>query len=430
MATAALRKHPLAWALLALVLVALLVLGWRVLRPPQVDALRVQAVPLVRTLQVSARVATDARVEVGATVTGRVERVLVQEGEAVRAGQPLVQLEQDELQAALAQAEAALVQAQARVAGLRGTGRDALAAAVAQADAQLRSARAELARNEQLVAQGFVSAARLDESRRAVDVAAAQRAAAVAQSRATGDGGTDLAQAQAQVTVARAAVDAARARLAQTSLVAPADARVLARQVEPGQIVQPGRALLRLALDGPRQLVAQVDERFLEQLRIGHPASAVADAYPGQRFSARVASLAPAVDPQRGAIEVKFALGPQPPDFLREDLTVSVEVETGRREQALVLPLAALRGPDTVWVVQAGRVEERRLRMGLRTLEAVEVLGGLSPGDLVLLDEARVGARVRPRELPWQPRGEPSAAAPGTGGSDPLGSLAGGAVGR
>src|SRR5690606_34175489 len=161
------------------------------------------------------------------------------------------------------------------------------------------------------------SAAQLDEARRAAAVAEAQVSSARAQLQASQDAGSDVAQARAQLDVARAATGAARARLAQASLRAPLDARVLVREVEPGQIVQPGKALLSLALAGPTQLVAQVDERFLDQLRPGQEATVVADAFPSQRFAARVLSLAPAVDAQRGAIEVKFALVDAPPAFLR-----------------------------------------------------------------------------------------------------------------
>jgi HlyD family secretion protein len=173
--------------------------------------------------------------------------------------------------------------------------------------------------------------------------------------------------------------------------------------------VQPGRALMSLALAGPTQLSAQVDERFLDQLQPGQPAAVVADAFAGQRFAARVLSIAPAVDAQRGAIEVKFALEQQPPAFLREDMTLSVEVDTARRERALVLPLSALRrqAPDasaTVWVAQAGRAQERSVRLGLRTLDAVEVLGGLVEGDAVLLsNKLKAGDRVRVRAVVWQP---------------------------
>lgn len=357
------------WVLLAMVLgaclLALLVLG---LRAPQAPAYVVQAAPLVRTLQFSARVATLSRVEIGSTVTGRVAQVRVREGARVQRGEVLLHLETDELRAAEAQA----------------------VASERQAEATLQAARATLARAEQLVKQNFYSAAQLDEARRALDVA------------------------QAQLGAARAAVGAARARLEQARIEAPAAARVLARMVEPGQIVQPGKALMSLALEGPTQLLAQVDERFLDQLRVGQPATVVADAYPGQRFAARVLSIAPLVDAQRGAVEVKFALVEAPPAFLREDMTLSVEVETARRERALALPLVLLQDARgdvaTVQVAVDGRVQGRTLRLGLRTLAAVEVLEGLQAGEAVLSGQTyRTGQRVRVLPLDTLP------AAPGAG---------------
>ncbi len=410
-------------------------------RGPQVEVIEVRRAPLVRTLQFSARVATLSRVDIGSTLTGRVEQVKVREGDAVQAGDVLVQLEGDELRAALAQAEAAEQQARAALAGLRGSGRTTAQGALAQADATERAASAALARAEQLVAQGFYSGAQLDEARRAAAVAGAQARSARAQAQASQDAGTDVAQAQAQLDVARAAAGAARARLAQARLRAPLDARLLVRVVVPGQIVQPGKALLSLALAGPTQLVAQVDERFLDQLRPGQSAAVVADAFPDQRFAARVWSLAPAVDAQRGAIEVKFALAGTPPAFLREDMTLSVEVETGRRDSALVLPQAALRpltagdagafaakanaantanampaalqgsAREVLVVVQGGRTQLRSIRLGLHTLGAVEVLDGLQEGEQVLVRSGgadgtlQPGQRVRARPVAWSPAG-------------------------
>lgn len=385
---------------------------WFVQKSPRVDVLELRYAPLLRTLQFSARVATLSRVDVGSTVTGRVAQVRVAEGSQVRQGEVLIQLETEELRAAVTQAQASERQAQARLAGLRSTGRTATQAGLAQADSTLKAAEAELARTQQLVKQGFLSEARLDEVRRAVEVARAQQAGARAQTQANAEAGTDVAQAQAQLALASAATAAARARLAQAAVLAPTDARVLTRDAEPGQIVQPGKALMRLALAGPTQLTAQVDERFLDQLQAGQKAAVVADAFADQRFAARVLSIAPAVDAQRGAIEVKFALEQQAPVFLREDMTLSVEVETGRRERALVLPLSALRTQPspttaTVLVADAGRAQERQLRLGLRTLDAVEVLEGLAEGEAVLLgSSAQAGARIRTRGVTWTP-GQP-----------------------
>ncbi|MCZ8252549.1 MAG: efflux RND transporter periplasmic adaptor subunit [Hylemonella sp.] len=366
---------------IALALVLLLALAWMAVmawRAPRAEALLVQSGPLLRTLQFSARVATLSRVEIGSTVTGRVAQVQVREGAQVRRGEVLVRLETEELRAAEAQA----------------------VAAERQADATLQAARATLARAEQLVRQNFYSVAQLDEAKRALDVALAQQGAA------------------------RAAVTAAHARLEQTRIEAPADARVLARMVEPGQIVQPGKALLNLALAGPTQLVAQVDERFLDQLQVGQTATVVADAFAGERFAARVQSIAPLVDAQRGAVEVKLGLLQEAPAFLREDMTLSVEVETARREQALALPLAVLRQPtgDTARVLVAvdGVVQERTLRLGLHTLAAAEVLDGLRIGDAVLIGSAfKIGQRVTVLVVPWQPtlRAAPRDEASGSAGS-------------
>ena len=400
--------------ILALLLLALAV--WSSLRPPQAAAVTASQAALVRTLQFAARVATPSRVDVGSTLTARVREVRVSEGASVAAGDVLIRLDSEELRATLAQAQASERQAQARLSGLRSTGRLAVQAQVTQAESVLVAARAELERTQGLVGQGFVSQSRLDEARRAVDVAQAQLDAARAQRDANADTGTDVAQAQAQLALASAARQSAQVRLQEAEITAPARGRVLARSVEPGQIVQPGRALLTLALAGPLQLVAQVDERYLEQLAPGQPARVLADAYPAQAFPAQVLSIAPVVDAQRGAIEVKFALPAPVPDFLREDMTVSVEVETARREKALVVPVGALRsdasGGQTVWVAREGRVEARPVRLGLRTLASVEVIEGLSAGEAVLVGPAP-GPGARVRAVPGAAAAAPQA---GTGG--------------
>lgn len=385
---------------LLLLAAAAVVLGgaafaWRALRPPLLPAVVVQAGPLERTLVFSARVASRSRVDVGATVTGRVAAVAVREGDVVAAGDPLLTLESDELHATLAQAEASERQAAARLAGLRSTGRSAVQAGVAQAESVLRAAAADLQRTQDLVSRGFLSTARLDEAQRALAVAQAQRDNAVAQAGANADGGTDIAQAQAQLAQAQAAAATARARLAQARIVAPSAARVLRRAVEPGQIVQAGRALLTLALDSPLELVGQVDERYLEQLQPGQAARVRADAFAQSPFAAAVRQVSPLVDAQRGSVEIKLQPQGPAPAFLREDMTLSVEVSTGRRERALVLPVAALDG-SRVRVLQDGRVQAREVRLGLVTLDAVEVTQGLAAGDVVLLDpSAEPGSRAR-----------------------------------
>ncbi len=401
--------------LIPLLLCSVAALLWFGLRPPSADSVTVQPTGLVRSVQFSARVATLARVEVGSTLTARVAQVLVREGAQVRAGDVLVRLESDELQAAVVQAQAAQTQAQARLQGLRSTGRAQSQASLAQTQATVHAAQADVVRTQKLVAQGFLSPARLDEVQRALSVAQAAQTGAAAQVQASAESGTDIRQAQAQFDAARAANQAAQARLSQMVLRAPSDAQVLARTVEPGQIVQPGRALLSLALVGPTQLKAQVDERFLAELVPGQPATVVADAFANQRLAAQVAFIAPAVDVQRGAVEVTLTLDKPAPAFLREDMTLSVEVETARRDQALVVPLAALRalpgggpggadGAANVLLAVDGRAQLQHIRVGVRSLQAAEVLEGLKAGDTLLLGNGvQAGERVRLREASTAP---------------------------
>ena len=146
-----------------------------------------------------------------------------------------------------------------------------------------------------------------------------------------------------------------------------------------------------------------MDERYLEQLQIGQLGSVIADAFPTERFSARVHLIAPVVDAQRGAIQVKLSVFPPPPAFLREDMTLSVEVETARRPRALVVPVAALQGDEsaqiaTVMVVKDGHAQARTVRLGIRTLKAAEIVEGLAEGDIVLTGAAvKPSSRVRPQ---------------------------------
>jgi HlyD family secretion protein len=369
------------------------------LRPAAVPLVAVAESSLVQTLVFSGRVAAPIRVELGATVTGRVVEVAVREGDAVPADAVLARLESAELQAQLAQARAALGLAEARLAGQREVGVPTADAALEQASATLEAARREAGRSRELFARGYVSQARIDETDRAVRIAQAQLESARAAQRANAGGGTERAQARLRVDEARAALELAQARLAQTRIVAPTDGRIVVRQVDPGQIVQPGRALFTFAARGATELVGQADEKFLSQLALGQSARVLADAFPQQPFEARILRIAPGVDAQRGTVEVRFEV-PEPPAFLREDMTLSMQVSTGRRERARTLPATAVIGPGIDARVRRlvdGRVAEQAVRTGLRTLERVEILEGLALGDAVLADPLALepGARAR-----------------------------------
>jgi HlyD family secretion protein len=369
------------------------------LRGTPVESVEIQSAPLVQSVLVSGRMANQSRVFLGSTITGRVREVKVREGAKVKAGDLLVALEDFEQRASAAQAEAAAKSAEARLDGQRQLLGPVAAQQLAQARATATTAQRERERSESLFKQGFIGQARLDDARRASDVAEAQLKSAEAQAEANLKG-SELEGSVARVAEARAAAELARARLAQTRILAPADALVLERLAEPGQIVQAGTRLIELSIEGPVELIAQIDEKFLGQLATGQKATVVADAFAQQAFAATVKSVAPSIDAQRGSVEVKFAME-KIPAFLKNDMTLSIEIETARRTNVIAVPGEAVRGGNQVLVIESGTAVARTVKPGLRTLTAVEVVEGLKAGERVITD-ARVqpGARVYAGEKP------------------------------
>ena len=239
---------------------------------------------------------------------------------------------------------------------------------------------------------------RSDEAESALNAALAARA----QAEGNRAGGVEAELAATRLAQAQANVAAARARLELLVLRAPAAAVVLTRTAEPGDIAQVGRTLLELAQSGETRVIASVDEKNLAHMRDGLAAAVMADAFPGRRFDATVFYVAPAVDAQRGTVEVRLRV-PAPPDFLKPDMTVSVEMRVGRRDDALMLPAQAIRGADGdtahVMAMRGERVEKVPVTLGLRGVGSVEIASGLKEGDAVILPGTAVteGDRVRVR---------------------------------
>jgi HlyD family secretion protein len=396
----ALRRHavPIAVAVGLLLLAAVVLPG--LLLGPQVPVVQVVQRDFVQSLVYSGRVETPHRMALGVQVAGTVIRVPVAEGDRVAAADVLFELDAAELRAAVAQADAGVLQALARVRQVHEVQAPVAEQSMNQAQAQQHVAQQGLARSRELFAKGFIGQAALDEAVRADRAAQAQLRSAQSLHASTAGNGSDSAAAQAALALARSAATAARARLDHATVRAPAAGVVIARHVEPGDMVQPGRILMTVSPLGELQLVAQVDERHLAMLRPGLRARASADAFESLRFDAEVAFINPGVDPQRGSVEVRLRV-PEPPPYLRQDMTVSVDIEAARRANATMLPADALRGSHAqpwVWVVQAQRIERRPVRIGLKSGGWAEVLGGLVPGDLVVPEGVPVppaGTRVR-----------------------------------
>lgn len=358
----------------------------RLLWGPRVPVVAVEEREFLHTIVASGRVEAPHRVGLGAQITGVVTEVLATEGARVAAGAPLIALDTIELKATLAQADSGVRQAEARLRQVREVQAPVAEQALRQAQSNHALAQSALARNRELFAKGFVGQAALDEALRAERVAEAQFRTAERQLAGAGPAGSDLAAARATLAQARASAQAAQARLAYATVRAPVAGTVIQRTVEPGDTVQPGKVLLLLSPDGETQLVAQIDEKHMGLLRPGQPALASADAYERERFAAELVFIHPGVDAQRGSVEVKLRV-PQPPAYLRQDMTVSVDIEVARRPRALLVPAQALRDTSEgthVWKVADGRVLRQPVRLGLRANGWAEVLEGLRAGDLLV----------------------------------------------
>lgn len=373
-----------------------------------VETVEVLRDDLIQTVVASGRVMSPRRVRVGAVITGRVVAIPVTEGQAVKKGAELVLLEDKDVRAALAQAQAGVAQAEAKVRQLREVGLPAAQQALLQAEATLTQVRGQFDRTKRLQAQGFVGQSQLDDAQRNLDVAESQARAARVQVETNSTRGSDFAMAMTALEQARAAERVAQAKLPDMVVRAPVDGVLISRNVEVGDIVQPGKELFLLAPAGETQVIVQIDERNLSQLSLGQKALGSADAFPGRRFPAELIYINPGIDALRGSVEVRLRV-PTPPDYLRQDMTVSVDIEVARRAQAVVAPTQAVRDATTAqpWVlaVRNGRAERVPVKVGLRGDGRLEVLEGATPGDALIpasLGLITAGQKVRalPRAAP------------------------------
>jgi HlyD family secretion protein len=369
-------------------------------RGPVVATAVASRIDLEQHVVASGRVRVVTRVQLSAQISGRVVTVRVREGQRVKAGDLLVQMDDREAKAAVSQATAAVAQASGRVEQLRKVSAIVTTEASRQTATNLARAEAELARVEKLAAAGVLARVDLDEARRSVEIARAQKNAADAQQTAATPRGVDSNIAMSALVESQAQLAGATVRLGQTRLVAPQDGVILSRAVEPGHTVQPGTTLLEMAADGETQLVIEPDERNLAWIRLGQKARASADAYPREIFDAEVSYIAPAIDPKRGSVEVRLR-APNPPGFLKPDMTVSIDLTVARKSRALSVPSDAIHGAATpvpwVTVVQGGRIARRNVRLGIRGEGHTEIESGLEEGaevvraaEVTLVDGQRV----------------------------------------
>lgn len=356
---------------------------------------------LVQTVVASGRIITPQRLSVGAVVTEHVARIPVKEGQKVRKGDVLIELDDKDERAAVEQSRASVAQAEAKVRQLRELALPAAEQTLVQTQATAVQARQQFDRMKTLRERGFVVQSQLDDAQRALDIAESQLRAARLQVETNKPTGSDFALAQTALDQARANLRVAQVKLEQTVIKAPVDGLLIARNVEVGDVVQPGKDLMTLAPAGETQVDVMIDERQLSRLALGQKALGSADAFPSQRFAAELVYINPAVDPLRGSVEVKLKV-PEPPAYLVQDMTASVDIEVARRADTVYVPTETVRdanaGQPWVLAIRGFRAVRQPVKLGLRGDGRIEILDGVEAGDkLVPATNALVkaGQRVR-----------------------------------
>lgn len=346
------------------------ILAWRrfVAAPLVVDVVYARSVAAGKPVEGEAlsgagyAITAEKYIAIGVRVPGRIERYLVDEGDRVEAGQPLVELDARDYRAQVGRAKASLRLSRA----------------------QRDLARLQLDRVRKLFAEGVSSKEELDQavSRHAV---------------------TDAEVARAENELAQT-----RVNLDDTVLRSPVRGVVLAKLKAVGEVAVPGGFagagdLLRIA--DLTELRAEVDiaEADLSQVTLGQTADVVPDAYPGRRYEATVVKLYPQVNRQKGTRKVEVRIA-GPDEYLLPDMSVRVTFRAAaakgeaRTDATVLVPRQATRRDGEgayVWLLTDGTLRRRAIEVGAEVGQEAQVVRGLDGGEAIVIgseDGLREGA--------------------------------------
>ncbi len=315
-------------------------LAWSRWKPPEVTLVAPTRGPAIDAVYATGLVEPSLEVRVAPRTGGRLAEIKVDEGDAVKAGQLLARLEDDEVRASVAELEA----------------REAYA-------------RAQYERNSKLRAAGLIAQEPVDRARSDLDAASA-------------------------------ALRRARDQLGYTRLVAPTAGRVIRRDGEVGEYVAVNQVLFYLAGRAPLRVAAEVDEEDVPRIRPGLPVLLRTDAFPDRVFDGTVSDITPRGDPVSRSYRVRIALSGSTP--LQVGMTTEANVVLERREDALLVPATAV-VDDSIWLVEAGRAVRRPVRVGVRATDRIEIMEGLGPAERFIATPPpglREGGRVEVRAGP------------------------------
>lgn len=244
----------------------------------------------------------DARVKgtiasISTKVPGRIETILVKEGDSVEAGQMIAKVESAELEVQAAQAKANLSAAQAKLAGIKAGNRPQqiaqTGAAVAQAEANLKNSQSNSQRSDTLYEQGAISVQQRDTSQNALLVAEAQYDGAIQAYNLSVEGARmeDIQVAEAQVEQAAAALQNVQLQLDNTEIKASVAGVIAVKSVEIGEIVAVGQPLFNITDLDDVWVAANIEETYIGKVQVGQTVEVAVDAYPGKKFKGQVVEV-------------------------------------------------------------------------------------------------------------------------------------------
>jgi HlyD family secretion protein len=324
-------------------------------------------------LNASGYVTPRRRSTVAAKITGRVTTVFAEEGMRVKAGQVLATLDNADARTRLESAKA---------------DRDATAASIADLEVNLANAERELRRARELQASGVQSVQALDQARTTADSLRAR-----------------IALAREQVRAADARINVAQQDLENTTVRAPFDGLVVSKDAQVGEMVSPISAGGGFTRTGIATIVdmqsleieVDVNESYIARVKPGQKVVATLDAYPNWQIPAKVRTIIPTADRQKATVKVRISFDKLDPRIL-PDMGVKVAFfgedqpgpnASGKATSAKALiARGAVReegGKQFVLVVREGRVERRAVNLGGERQSDVEVLAGVSEGEMLVV---------------------------------------------
>ncbi|MEO8502720.1 MAG: efflux RND transporter periplasmic adaptor subunit [Acidobacteriota bacterium] len=333
-------------------------------------------------LNASGYVTARRRATISAKITGRVSEVLIDEGMKVEEGQVLARLDDRQ-----AKNELALAEAQASSARQ----------SVEETTVRLEQARVDLKRAEELTSKGVSSQSTLDSARADANSLAAR-----------------LKVAREQVSVADKNTAVLAQELAETVVRAPFAGVAISKDAQPGEIVSPmsaGGGFTRTGICtivdmASLEIEVDVNEAYLERVKTGQKVTATLDAYPDWQIPAHVITVIPAADRQKATVKVRIGFDALDARLLPDmgakvAFLAEASAATNAQQQARTVPRAAIRGDkghEYVLVVKEGVLERRTVTLGPAQSDPAEVMGGLSPGEQVVIEgpaDLANGAKVR-----------------------------------